>query len=116
MTTTGLTTVTDIIADDSPATPANFVWGDDDTAPAESDTALGNELFGEAIDSFTTGSVGTVAAVHRLPGGELANTTIAEFGVETSGGALLTHTTFADFLKGSDQEVEGSDRVEWQNA
>lgn len=43
--TNGLQTLTrNIIADNSPSNPQNYLVGDDGTAPAESDTALGNQL------------------------------------------------------------------------
>jgi hypothetical protein len=45
LTTTGLTAVRDILLNQTPATPAEYVFGTGDDAPQESDTSLTNEEY-----------------------------------------------------------------------
>lgn len=50
LTNDGQTAVRDILADNVPDLPADYAYGDDGTAVAESDAALGNELVSVSLD------------------------------------------------------------------
>jgi len=53
ITSDGQTAVRDVLADNAPALPNAYAYGDDGTAVSESDTALGNELVNVSLDEVT---------------------------------------------------------------
>ncbi|UBF23346.1 baseplate hub [Halorubrum tailed virus 29] len=59
ITTDGQTAVRDVLADNSPALPNAYAYGDDSTAVSESDTALGNELVEVSLDDVLIQSANT---------------------------------------------------------
>jgi hypothetical protein len=115
LTDTGLNTVVDISANDSPDTPANYLFGSDDTDATQSDTSLGNLLTTEPIDRYETGSPSVVSAFGSLGSTQLVGSTIAEMGLENSAGDLLTRVTFADVVKESGQVIEGRTQIDFNN-
>jgi len=57
VTSTGQTTIRDLLIDNSPSPPKTFAFGTDDTMPSESDTALGNQVQSYELDTRTVQSV-----------------------------------------------------------
>jgi len=54
--------------------------GNDDTAPANSDTKLGNELFRKAVTKYTVGTTGKLTTQVYIAPGEANSFTIKEIG------------------------------------
>jgi hypothetical protein len=115
LTDTGLTTVVDIAANDSPDTPDQYLFGSDDTSAQQSDTSLGNLLATEPIDRFETGSPSVVSAFGSVGSSQLVGSTIAEMGLENTADELLTRVTFADVVKESGQVIEGRTQIDFNN-
>jgi hypothetical protein len=115
LTDTGLTTVVDIAANDSPDTPDQYLFGSDDTDAQQSDTSLGNLLATEPIDRYETGSPSVVSAFGSLGSSQLVGSTLAEMGLENSANELLTRVTFADVVKESGQVIEGRTQIDFNN-
>ena len=61
LTNDGQTAVRDVLADNTPTLPNAYGYGDDGTAVAESDTALGNELVSVSLDEILIQSASTTA-------------------------------------------------------
>jgi len=59
VTVDGQTVVRDLLANNNPDTPAKYVVGTDDTAVAESDTALGNQVESYPLDEQTVQTADT---------------------------------------------------------
>jgi len=61
LTATGQTAVRDVLADNTPALPTDYAYGDDSTAVAESDSSLGSELVEVSLDEILIQSANTTA-------------------------------------------------------
>lgn len=89
--------------------PSHLAWGDDNTAPTEDDTTLGNELIINAKDTaLLTGT--TIEINGNLSTTDLVGSTIKEVGLfnASSEGALFMRNIFAEIEKTSGFEVDTS--------
>jgi hypothetical protein len=84
LTNDGQTAVRDVLADNAPALPNAYAYGDDGTAVSEGDTALGNELVEVSLEEIliqdantqqewnTISDISDTTPIYLTDGGELA--------------------------------------------
>jgi len=84
---------------------STVVIGTGTTAENEADTALQTQVASK-VASLETWSTGEVVASGRLTSGDVNGSLLAEVGVKTSGGSLLSRKTFLQLEKNETIEVE----------
>lgn len=81
--------------------------GTDNTTPAASDTALGGEVFRDAIDEFDDAVTDEITASLRILTTEANGNTLAEVGWfnASTAGTLLTRNTITSIAKTNDIQL-----------
>lgn len=97
---------------ESDLTYRQLAWGNNATAPAGGDTALGNELARKDVTLKTAGAAGIVTATTHVAQGE-ANTQLEEWGL--FGGPVGDLTMVARVLWSHDKNDGESIQVDWQH-
>ena len=126
LTNDGQAAVRDVLADNTPALPNAYAYGDDGTAVAETDTTLGNELVETDLDEILIQSASTQAQWESIAqpqinepivvdGGEIRTTEISKVGnrqswtSSESQSTLLTESNFEDGIAQGIRDVVDSD-------
>jgi len=109
ITTTGQTTLRDLLIGDGTAgadNPQDMVYGTDGSAAAVGDTALGGKAHEDTIDSFSDRSTGRSDIVERISSQEANGNDLAEVGYQNDSDELLARVAFEALSKTSSFALE----------
>lgn len=104
------------IKNDIVGTYTHYAWGDDNTTPTNSDTALTSEITRKTLESIDSSSKpDTIIFKGKLLFGEANSNTLVEIGVfdASSGGNILFHTLSLSKTKASDTQLFYSSNLKY---
>lgn len=116
ITATGQERLRDLWIGETGHEPSAMVYGTGTTAPAESDTSLGNKVHEDTIDSTADRSTGITDVVERIGSGEANGNDLAELGEENGANELLSRIVFEALAKTNDFALETDHRFIASNA